>query len=333
MMVISMIADKDIKVNRILTIYSKLIQGEIVHKKELAEKFNVSEKTIQRDLEDIRLYFYDNRENLGSKDIIYKRDKDGYCIDNKDNTLTREDVLVIIKILLASRAFCKSELKHLFNSVLGQVDNKQKEYIQDTTENELFNYVPVKHDKYLLNIIWNLSELIRHKETVIIKYEKIGGTTIERKVEPVSIIFSEFYFYLIAYISGLDFDSPAVFRVDRIKDYKSAGEKFYIADSKRFKDGEFRKKVQFMYPGKLIRIKFEYTGSSVEAVLDKLPTARIIESLEGKYVIEAEIYGTGIIMWILSQGKNVKVIYPLTMVKPIEEEINKMQQAYSKVNL
>lgn len=268
-----MIDEKDVKVNRILTIYSKLVHGEIVNKREMAELFNVNEKTIQRDLEDIRAYFSDNRENLGSKDIVYRRDKKGYSLDNRDDILTREDILAITKILLESRAFCKAELKHLTNSILGQVDTNQRKYVKDIIGNELLNYVPLKHSDLLLSKIWYLSELIRNKEVTQITYIKIDGVEVKRIVKPVAIIFSEYYFYLIAYFNK--FDSPTVFRVDRIKEYKVVGEKFYISSAERFEDGEFRKRVQFMYAGKLMKIKFEFTGSSIDAVLDRLPTARI----------------------------------------------------------
>jgi len=321
-----MIGKKDIKVNRILTIYTKLVHGEIVNKREMAEMFNVNEKTIQRDLEDIRTYFSDNRESLGSKEIVYRRNKKGYSLDNRDDVLTREDILAITKILLESRAFCKDELKHLTNSILGQVDSKQRKCIKDIIGNELLNYVPLKHNDLLLSKIWDLSELIRNKELTQITYIKIDGVEVKRIVKPVAIIFSEYYFYLIAYFN--DFDSPTVFRIDRIKEYKELGEKFYIPIAGRFKDGEFRKRVQFMYAGKLMKIKFEFTGSSIDAVLDRLPTAQVVECNNDKYIIEAEVYGKGIMMWLLSQGKNVKVIYPLELVEEIVSEISKLQQLY-----
>lgn len=324
-----MINEKDIKVNRILTMYSKLVHGEIVNKKEMAEVFNVNEKTIQRDLEDIRAYFSDNRESLGSKDIVYRRDKKGYSLDNRDNVLTREDILAVTKILLESRAFCKDELKHLTNSILGQVDAKQRKYVKDIIGNELLNYVPLKQSDLLLSKIWDLSELIRTKEVTQITYIKIDGVEVNRIVKPVAIIFSEYYFYLIAYFN--DFDSPIVFRVDRIKEYKVVGEKFYIPNAERFEDGEFRKRVQFMYAGKLMKIKFEFTGQSIDAVLDRLPTARIIESLEGKFIIEAEVYGKGIIMWILSQGEKIKILFPDSLVEDIKKTLIEMQKIYSIV--
>jgi hypothetical protein len=49
-----------------------------------------------------------------------------------------------------------------------------------------------------------------------------------------------------------------------------------------------------MWPGKLRTIRFEFNGPSVQAVLDKLPTAKIIERMgNNKYLIEAEVYGDG----------------------------------------
>ena len=70
-----------------------------------------------------------------------------------------------------------------------------------------------------------------------------------------------------------------------------------------------RKRIQFMYGGRLQHIKFKYTGPNIEAVLDRLPTARVVEQLtEGGQVVEAEVFGTGIDMWVRSQGEWVEVI-------------------------
>lgn len=326
-----MIGEKDTKVNRILTIYSKLVHGDVINKVEMAELFNVNEKTIQRDLDDIRAYLCDNRESLGDKDVIYVRSKKGYILQNREDVLTKEDILALIKILLESRTFCIDELNHLTNSILGQVDTKQRKYIKEIIGNELLNYVPLKHSDVLLSKLWSLSELIRTKEAAQISYIKTDGLEVNRIVKPVAIIFSEYYFYLIAYYN--DFDSPTVYRVDRIKEYKAVGEKFYISNAERFEDGEFRKRIQFMYPGKLMKIKFEFTGPSIDAVLDRLPTARIVKASEEKFIIEAEVYGTGIIMWILSQGSNIKVISPDSLIEKIKNEIKSLNNIYKEDEL
>lgn len=62
-----------------------------------------------------------------------------------------------------------------------------------------------------------------------------------------------------------------------------------------------------MYPGPLRRVKFIYSGSSIEAVLDRLPTAQILKEKDGVYPITAEAYGIGIDMWLGSQWDKVKL--------------------------
>lgn len=83
-----------------------------------------------------------------------------------------------------------------------------------------------------------------------------------------------------------------------------------------------------MWPGKLRTIQFEFTGSAIQAILDKLPTAKIIERNGRTYTIEAEVYGDGIKMWLLSQGRRVKVTAPEDFVEEMRIEIINMQRNY-----
>ena len=85
-------------------------------------------------------------------------------------------------------------------------------------------------------------------------------------------------------------------------------EKYYVPYSERFEEGEFRKRIQFMYGGKLRRVKFRYKGYSVEAVLDRLPTADAVKQEDGTYIVTAEVFGDGIDMWMRSQGDLVEIM-------------------------
>ena len=101
---------------------------------------------------------------------------------------------------------------------------------------------------------------------------------------------------------------PTIYRIDRIKNCKVLNEKFHIPYSSRFEEGEFRKRIQFMYGGKLQKIKFEYSGLDIDAILDRLPTAQIISEDNGVYTVSAEVFGKGIDMWLRSQEKYIKII-------------------------
>ena len=140
---------------------------------------------------------------------------------------------------------------------------------------------------------------------------------VTRKVMPVAIMFSEFYFYLTAFIDdeevkkGFDVinDSfPTIYRIDRIKDYEILDERFHIPYSSRFEEGEFRKRVQFMYGGRLQKVRFKYSGVDVDAILDRLPTAVIQDEDNGVYTTSAEVFGKGIEMWLRSQGELIEVL-------------------------
>ena len=100
---------------------------------------------------------------------------------------------------------------------------------------------------------------------------------------------------------------PTIYRVDRIRSFQVVEEHFHVPYAKRFEEGEFRKRVQFMYGGKLERIKFRYTGPSVEAVLDRLPTAEIISADNEGWTIRAEVFGKGVDMWLRSQGDYIRL--------------------------
>lgn len=320
------IETKDFKSSRVLFIYSKLLHSQRVNKKELSMIFNVNQKTIQRDIEDIRTYINENIEYIGRKEVVYSKSKESYIMIGKDPTLTKEFILVIIKILQESRAFTIEEINGLIGALLSKLENDDRKIVTYLIRNELFNYVPVSHKNELTMKIWALSDIISKKEIIEIYYKRMDGSKGKRKIKPVSVLFSEYYFYLIAYYK--DFETPTVYRVDRIEEFSKVGEKFYIPNSRRFEDGEFRKRVQFMFSGKLQRIRFEYTGPSIEAILDRLPTAKVISEDESKYIVDAEVYGDGIIMWILSQGENIRVIAPETVVSKLKEKIILMGKIY-----
>ena len=130
-------------------------------------------------------------------------------------------------------------------------------------------------------------------------------------------MFSEYYFYLTAFIDDEEvrknFDVindsfPTIYRIDRIKELKVCNEKFHIPYSSRFEEGEFRKRIQFMYGGRITKVKFKYKGYDIDAVLDRLPTAQVLDEENGVYMVQAEVFGKGIEMWLRSQGENVEVV-------------------------
>ena len=198
------------------------------------------------------------------------------------------------------------------------VPESNQKLVKELIRNEEYHYVELKHKSDFIDRMWDIGQAIRESKYIEISYKRTKDKkVVKRKVMPAAIMFSEYYFYLTAFIDDEDIkkgfdvinDSfPTIYRIDRIKSLTVTDERFLIPYKNRFEEGEFRKRVQFMYGGKLQRIKFKYTGSDVDSILDRLPTAKIIGEEDGIYTVSAEVFGKGIDMWIRSQGDYVTVM-------------------------
>lgn len=70
------------KVNRILSIYHRLLQGNVIYKLEEAERYDVSVRSIQRDIDDIRDYMVKEAEYTGVVNTIaYNKTINGYKLE------------------------------------------------------------------------------------------------------------------------------------------------------------------------------------------------------------------------------------------------------------
>lgn len=137
-------------------------------------------------------------------------------------------------------------------------------------------------------------------------------------IRPASVMFSDYYFYQIAFPIDGHTSKPLYFRANRIKYFTVHRKTFTTNDAPEYDEGLLQQRSILMWPGKLCIICFEFSGPSVQAVLDKLPTAKIINCSDGRDLIEAEVYGDGIRMWLLSQGAWVKVVAPDEFVEEIK---------------
>lgn len=277
----------ELKSARLLSIYARLLNGRVLKKALLAQEFGVTARSIQRDLESLRSFL--SNEML-PQDVVYDRAAGGYRLTHaRPVGLSNSEILAVCKILLESRSMRRDEMLPILDKLVDCC-------------------VPEENKR-----------AVQQRQVLELDYQRLrGAETVRRTVEPVGILFSEYYFYLAAYLRGVDrkqsFENPedpypTIYRIDRIRAFRATGEHFTPAYAKRFQEGEFRRRVQFMYGGKLQKIRFKYTGPSIEAVLDRLPTAEILSQDDSGWLVSAEVFGKGIEMWMRSQGDYIQEIH------------------------
>ena len=226
----------DKKVERIINLYNRLNDGEILVKADEASRFGVNERSIQRDLEDIRAYFANDMES--NRELVYDRSKKGYVlVQNQKKSLTNSEILTVCKILLESRSLTKEEMYPIIDKLLQCcVPYKNYRQVADLISNEKFHYLEPHHGRKFVDDMWDISSAVYEHRLMRIRYQKLKEPDkVMRLIQPVGIMFSEYYFYLCAYISVSEEmpdvpkrPFPTIYRIDRIAEFEVLDEHFHV---------------------------------------------------------------------------------------------------------
>lgn len=312
--------------SRTLEIFFRALRGEDLVVHNLAEEYGISAKSVSRSINDLKEFLADHRDLVGNAELQYSHQDKCYrlCMDE---FLTNQELFALVEVMIGARAFSKAELLTLVEKLKRFTTLEDRQMLKELIRKELYHYAEVKHDcESVQETLWKLVNCIAERREITITYFRMDRVSVEHRLRPASVMFTDFYFYLIAFRVDDESVRPTYFRVDRISHIRKHRKCF--EGTACFDEGLLRRRSLFMWSGKLQTIRFLYSGPSVQAVLDKLPTARIIERSGGKYLIEAEVYGDGIKMWLLSQGEWVKAVAPNDFVSDMKKMISKMAHLY-----
>ncbi len=321
------------KNHRILEIYFRAFRGEAISTKQLANEYGVSAKSISRDISIIQTFLAEHRDLTQNAELTYSYKEHAYHL-NSDEFLENRELLALVKVILGSRCFSKEEVLNILVKLKRFTTIHDRQKFENLIRKEVYHYHEVKSDcPSVIDNLWKLSQIIEDRRTITITYYKMNRDEVRRKMKPVSLLFSEYYFYLVAYLVDDDTNQARFFRVDRIAAITEHRETFQLEKAQDFDEGELREKNQFMFPGRTEKIRFSFCGPSVQAILDRLPTAKIVEKDGNTSILEAEVnLGRGIVMYLLSQGSWVQVLSPQSLVEEIQAELRQMLDGYTKSN-
>lgn len=317
------------KNDRMLEIFFRSLKGEHISPKKLAEEYQVSVKSIHRDIAGIQQFLTEHRELMQNAELSYSYRDRCYVLSN-DEFLRNKELFAVVKVLLGCRCFSKDELLSLLAKLKKFTTIEDRASLEGLIRREVYHYHEVKADcPSVIDNLWKLIQAIENKRVLTVHYYKMNRTEIRRRLKPAALMFSEYYFYLIAYEAEGAAQRAKYFRVDRIASIVENREHFVLGREQDFDEGSLREQNQFMFPGETVRIRFAFSGPSVQAVLDRLPTARIIEKDGSTCIMEAEVNnGRGLLMYLLSQGSWVKVLEPQSLADEMQAEIRSMQRMY-----
>ncbi|WP_414044945.1 helix-turn-helix transcriptional regulator [Macrococcus equi] len=309
-----------------LQLYLAFVEKHALTKYQIYEIINnKSERTLQRYLKDLN-YFLD--EQYGNVSINYHSNIQKYVLEGSNKvTFTKQQTLVLLKILIASRALSSEEVASVMSNMAHLLEHDDRVFIEHVLASEVQSYHPLQLDEPKIDRIWQLHEAIVSKKNIKFQYWNAMNEQRTHTIQPYFITFSETYFYIIGINQK---EQTLIFRIDRIESFEVLDQSFHHTPKQHLSPMKIKDRIYFMYGGELQRIQFEFNGGIIESVLDRFPTARTIKKdhANNRYTVEVEVIGDGILMWFLSQGRRVKVLSPPSMVKKINEEIKAMINLY-----
>lgn len=200
------------KLDRVTAILTQLQSKPIVRAQDLAKKFEVSVRTIYRDVKTL--------ENAGIP--IVGEAGSGYSLMDGYKLppvmFTKEEVLSFITAEKLMQKFLHQSLGNHYQTAMEKVRSVLKYSDRNLIQNienqiDIFNYHPKPEDT-IKNIIPTILESIAEKHQLIIEYKSIDSKISTRTIEVVGVFFEFNYWYIMAYcILRNDFRQ---FRVDRI---------------------------------------------------------------------------------------------------------------------
>jgi predicted DNA-binding transcriptional regulator YafY len=200
------------KIDRVTAILTQLQSKPLVRAQDLAEKFEVSIRTIYRDVKTL--------ENAGIP--IIGEAGNGYSLMDGYKLppvmFTKEEVLSFITAEKLMQKFLHQSLGNHYQTAMEKVRSVLKYSDKDLIQNiekqiDVFNYQP-KTEDHIRNIIPIILESIAEKKQLNVEYKTVEDKISSRTIEVVGVFFEFNYWYVMAFCTlRNDFRQ---FRVDRI---------------------------------------------------------------------------------------------------------------------
>ena len=137
------------------------------------------------------------------QDVIYDGHLKGYRMVSRDpHRLTDSEVLAVCKILLESRSLPADDMLPTLDKLIDCAVPPENQWdVRALVANEKLHYTPPHHGQHILDTLWTLGQAVRDQRVIEVEYQRMKDPQlVKRRMQPVGIMFSEYYFYLTAFL-------------------------------------------------------------------------------------------------------------------------------------
>lgn len=303
------VAEENMQVNnRLFEIVYILLQKKKVTAKELAERFEVSTRTIYRDVETL------SRANVPI-----------YATQGKDGGIALLDKYVLNKTILSEEEqnqilFALQSMKNVSGQnergVLEKLSTLFNKAVNDWIKIDFSGWEKDSAQETKFEII---KKAILNKNRIEFVYYNSNGEESKRVVEPLQIWFKDKSWYVMSYCKLKE--NYRIFKIARMKEVKILKEQFERELPKEQKDEQ----CDF----KIISLKLEISKAMAYRVYDEFENESIRKKENGNFIVKVDYPETEwVYCYLLSFGEYAKVLSPKKVRKIIKHKLEKSLENY-----
>jgi len=300
-----------------------------ISKQQLADEFRVSKRTIARDIENLSVSgfpIYDEIDVNRRGQVFYYMSKQYMIPEISFSFPEFLSVYVLYKVYTPLNPFLFKFFKNVIDKISATLPQETKKFLEKLQKTFLPDLYPLIQeddpDKMFL-----ISETIIRNKKIRFQYQSMKK---EKTfcITPLGMKFYHNNFYLAAYYKKRDI--VLTFALNRMTNLTITSMK---ADEVDFDiDAYFHKGFGF-YQGDIFTVKLQFSADVKRIIQERTwhPEQKLSENKDGSIILEMPASSLDEMMWfVLSYGRNVKVIEPEDLKNKINEELKKIQEMYNK---
>ncbi len=307
------------RIDRMLSIVVILLNRRRIKAKELSERFEVSLRTIYRDIEAL---------NLAGIPIISNQGIDGGYEIPENYKLNRQflspsDMKSILSALKGMNTTLDDvQLGIIFEKIQSLLPESEKNGIDAGEEIIVFDTIGWDNSDRYAKKIQTIYDTIKTLKIIEITYRDGNGSGSGRKIEPMTLFQKGYAWYLFGYcLKRNDF---RIFKLSRIKRIRVSEQTFVR------KQAHYRSTFQqWQPPGKMVDAILKFSSDIRHVVEDYFESALVIDKDSRSITIKVTLpNGDWLTGMILSYGDSIEVLSPESLRGGIKKKIKKMTSLY-----
>ncbi|MGL6201284.1 MAG: helix-turn-helix transcriptional regulator [Lachnospiraceae bacterium] len=302
------------QISRLFKIVYLLQDKKQMTAKELADYFEVSTRTILRDINTLSEAGIPVYTTQGKGGGIFIMD---HFILNK-TTISKEEqerILFALQSLVQTEQLEENELLTKLQTFF---QNTKSSWIEVDFSRWGFGKVEKKQ-------FHSIKEAILQRRVISFDYASSYGETVGRRVNPLRLVFKRNAWYLQGYCQWRE--DYRTFRISRISNMKITDEVFQPED---FEEGSPDINIMPGFMPDLSRLVLEFTKEAAYRAYDDFAAEEITKRADGSLLVDSKaVFEPGFYDYLLSLGKGVRVIEPEFVKDELLKLIEEIKNNYT----